>query len=1402
MNGADYSGGRGGTSSFQSEDATKKELDNAILYSSFDYDYDDNSATLPRRNTSHHGTTHSRHGSNSSSGHGYEGTGSTAGAIVELSSLFKSESSLFRSNEATEEAKGLLVEREKKRRNYDKRSPLSALKKKEEGHNHHSQRQQRERQQQQKEREEQKERSRRKRRGRKGRRNSGEAVELEDVVGTSDREDSSSSNNNDNNNNTGTTRHITIASSSTASISNASIPSTRPTQPNQGTDPLRQSSSSNSSSPRKNSANTNTATNTDANNAFGNFLRQPSWKGGLNSLNSFNASIASASGPGLNSGLNSIRGGLNSINSLTGGVLSGGLNNEAAGGEGRELMSSLTSIREEGSDEEDEDPLMEVMDYLEDEIDEHTYDDLIPLQIRMALEDQVFGWDHFFSNILGHVGFTVGSYLLTFWIITFVVLHELPWGNHIHDGFDDGLENGGVPTGSAATTTPRSNNPWGMPHELFSFVRTALSLGSAISTFRTIRRRRRVWLRQPYGTSAPGSREARRQQSSLEEADRRAQRFVLGSKLWAKMQRSYTKRRNKYLARGVHRKLLKAQKMFERRHRNRVKLIRSTSASSLIDGGSSQYSSGKKKSRAVASALTRHGHEHSHHERVRMLASTPGSVTSSARKRLDSDTLDGTATDDGYSVDGTSSSVGGGGSVTGDDPADYQSFVPPAQYAMDSHTLPNFAMESVSHDQMPFSHGEIKRIPYVHGGFFGAAPFMLTNPHWIAILRILMPDVYVEISRRASYAPAPRLIHWAENNPVVAAYGTAHEIEFSGRVPTLEWDVFLDPYLVRRVEIVLSEKEAFLQRQKDARKKGNDSDNTGDDNDFENESSSKKQTNPAPINATDERLVLSYYDKEIKRRTTLLVERMLIAHGNIVQLMMEQIGYLKPLKKYNFSRVKRTRKTLGGGIFARQWLAVYSEAMKLGMGYNEDIVDDDVSDSGTDGSLEERVDFDFADFSESKDGMDQQQSQRDFTSPESKSAALSLDAGVARLSPSPLREDLGGPPRKIIMMRSNDECDDGMSTDGDGSINSEPSPQRLVGTPRMGASRRKRRGGSRMTPTPTASIEEQANAATSLHMMSIVPDKSISESISILKPIMQCSAPFGIVLDMKSRHVPRRVWALCIDFLRDCGARVEGIASFIVEEVRDISQYCSSSVNEIVFIHSAGDLQHGCHTGQIRRGDKVFFNAGSLLWDYPDLYDVEVVKNILWHRFQPFFDEQAIKEGYRLKPYAKVRKATQESPRQQIFSESETETCDESTLDDGDSVTSDLFARLIIADSKKKDLLDMEFAYEEAPNGVCSTIQEYKQYYNLSIGLYVQEFAIDEVAISLIVKYVNKNLSLYNLGLSWGGINGLTVKGIQPGRFTATDGLWNQRYGGMPWNKELKPGMVMTSATPEVSINR
>jgi hypothetical protein len=996
-------------------------------------------------------------------------------------------------------------------------------------------------------------------------------------------------------------------------------------------------------------------------------------------------------------------------------------------------LSSLGSIREEDNsdDEDDEDPLMEVMDYLEDEIDEYTYDELIPLQIRMALEDQIFGWDHFLSSILGHVGYTVGSYLLTFWFITFLCLREVPWGEGKVDDVTD---------------TATKSNPWGMPHGLFSFIRTAISLFSAISTFRTIRRRRRVWLHPSRGDE--------RRKTSLEEADQRARRFVLGSNIWSKMRRSYQRRRDRYLARGVSRKLRKAEKMFERR----IQLIRSTSASSLNSLGSA------KKKRAVASALTGQGHESSHHERVRILASS-GSAKQKTRKRLDSD----------YSTDNDDGSIGGESSHTG--VQSYHNYIP--GYVGDSHTLPNFAMESVSHDQMPFSSGEIKNVPYVHGGFFGAAPFMLTNPFWIKILRILMPDVYVEIARRASYAPAPKLIHWAENNPVVAAYGTAHEVEFSGKVPTLEWDVFLDPYLVRRVEIVLSEKEAFVKRQKDARKKLREA-NGGESNRADGETSplgSKATEDAAALASSDARLVLSYYDKEIRRRTEILVDRMLIAHGNIAQLVMEQTGYFK---KYNFSRVKRTRKTLGGGIFARQWIAVYAEAMRMGMGGeldddDDDEDDDDMSDSRTEGSIETREDLDFGenDFTDTNEGGQNVEMVGGFNS----SSPEKRDRGNQVINKSP-----DAPPDKIVMKRKSDATavinniynGDDTSTASD----DESSPR---SRPPLSTKRHRR----------NKSLGQVQLNPTSLRKAAFSSDMSIKDSISMLKPILQCSAPLGILMDMKSRHVPKRVWALVIDYLRDAGARVEGVASFIVDEIRDISQYCGSPVNEIVFIHSAGDLQHGCHTGQIKRRDRVFFNAGSLLWDYPNMYTLDTMKNILCHRLHPCFDENDIKESYRLKAYART---TKNSPCQ---SESEAETCDESTVGDGDSLDTELFARLIVEESKRKALADPgEFTFEKtSPESSCSTIQDYKEHYQLSIGLYVQEFAVDEVAISLIVKYVNSNPHVYDLGLSWGGINGLTVKGIQPGRFTATDGLWNQRYGGMPWIKDRAPSDFVPTAT-------
>jgi hypothetical protein len=51
------------------------------------------------------------------------------------------------------------------------------------------------------------------------------------------------------------------------------------------------------------------------------------------------------------------------------------------------------------------------------------------------------------------------------------------------------------------------------------FVRIALSLWAAIGTYRMVRRRRRVWFRNPYGSRAYKQDEARRQKN-VEETDR------------------------------------------------------------------------------------------------------------------------------------------------------------------------------------------------------------------------------------------------------------------------------------------------------------------------------------------------------------------------------------------------------------------------------------------------------------------------------------------------------------------------------------------------------------------------------------------------------------------------------------------------------------------------------------------------------------------------------------------------------------------------------------------------------------------------------------------------------------------------------------------------------------------
>ena len=376
---------------------------------------------------------------------------------------------------------------------------------------------------------------------------------------------------------------------------------------------------------------------------------------------------------------------------------------------------------------------------------------------------------------------------------------------------------------------------------------------------------------------------------------------------------------------------------------------------------------------------------------------------------------------------------------------------------------------------------------------------------------------------------------------------------------------------------------------------------------------------------------------------------MLIAHGKLTHLIFEIIGIAKT---YNYSRVKRTRRTLGGGIYARQWMAVFAEALKLGL-YDDDETISNMTNS---------------------DGED------------------------------------------VIK-----NVDSFMST----------------------------------------SLDALANAK--------CPDSSIAESVATIQSILRrrddsldAGYPVGLVLDIKSRYVSKRVWACVVDTLRAAGVRVVGLASFTVDEIRGISKFCSEPLMEVIFFHSAGDLQRACHDGKVRYGDKVFFNCGSLLWEGTP--GVGTTTEML---LRLGFDPEHTKRQYRILPHGWTRK-----------------------MYDAERIASSSPAR------NRSPTITPSSEWMQG-----STVELYKERYGLSIGMYCQEFAIDDAAANLIVEFVNENAHVYDLGLSWGGINGITIRGIQPGRFTSTDGFWNQRYIGALWNSELYPPPTSSSPmlTPPVT---
>jgi len=240
-------------------------------------------------------------------------------------------------------------------------------------------------------------------------------------------------------------------------------------------------------------------------------------------------------------------------------------------------------------------------------------------------------------------------------------------------------------------------------------------------------------------------------------------------------------------------------------------------------------------------------------------------------------------------------------------------------------------------------------------------------------------------------------------------------------------------------------------------------------------------------------------------------------------------------------------------------------------------------------------------------------------------------------------------------------------------------------------------------------------------------------------------SPLSVVLDLKTRRVPPRVWARLIDNLRTRGLCIHGIGSFDIKELRSITESCCCPVTPIIFFHAAGDLQRACHADEIKRGDHVYFNAGSLLWQRPDVFDA-----------------------------AKYNCC---NPSTGILEDSESLECS---------------ARYVIHPfaypSNDVELLPLDLQ--------TSTIEQYQRYYNLQIGLYVQEFSICQEALEVLINFVNFSKSVYKLGMSYGGLNGATVNGL------TGDGYWNQRYVGRNWDISTGPTDTLTLAPEDNFIIR
>lgn len=626
----------------------------------------------------------------------------------------------------------------------------------------------------------------------------------------------------------------------------------------------------------------------------------------------------------------------------------------------------------------------------------------------------------------------------------------------------------------------------------------------------------------------------------------------------------------------------------------------------------------------------------------------------------------------------------------------------------------------------------LDNIPYIHRGFAGAAPFFIQNEKWMRILHALMPDEYSMLQRymmaNGSNVDPIKVIKWAENNPVICAFGVLEsetfQIVHSDKLstipsrdayehhpprtsltmtasrnvaailekvqgekknrkkkvnPTIEWDVFLDPSIVKQVDAAIHK--------------------------MENLDSSK---------AEPEEVIAAQI--EIDRQVSRLVNRMMLAHGSTAQLLVEAVGVAT---RYSFSqfvkstnkmktRIKKKSKTFtrmksnddsdgvsnnieeeeieiisskyptlrSNAIRADRWLVLFSKALKLGKNSTEEVF-----------NLTNRV-------SHIKSHQEKKVIE----------GSKSLRSKTSRFL------------RRSTKSVSFDEDETSLSA----SISTTQERQDFV-------------------PPALCGLFLCLGMDDPNSFMVDHSDITIAESAQMIHNILGLN--LQLVLDMKSRHVPPRVWAMLVDCLQSRGLVIKGIGSFDFDELRAIQALANTKVDAMIFFHSAGDLQRACHANEIKPGDTVYFNAGSLMWKRKTACEVtgQCFSSSKYQGLQQV-DSKCDFEYSPFQPYA--------YPRQQLESSDDITDC-------------------------------------------MACIQDYQKHFNLNIGLYLHEFDIGVEEIDVMSKFVNRHSDIYRLGLAWGGLNGYTLRGLKG------DGLWSQRYVGRAWDFHAKPQAEMTLLAPE-----